>query len=107
MLAYQFPSVLLFGAGFDEEWVSMLEFNDIAVANGTKERVKKVIEQFKKGNINVFQGDYIGVNPAPTSFPFILPLTCFSITLSLRTASIADFIYGFQLILHGNMFQCQ
>lgn len=51
------------GAGFDEEWVSMLEFNDIAVANGTKERVKKVIEQFKKGNINVFQGDYIGVNP--------------------------------------------
>ena len=50
------------GAGFDEEWVSMLEFNDIAVANGTKERVKKVIEQFKKGNINVFQGDYIGVN---------------------------------------------
>ena len=24
---------------------------------------KKVIEQFKKGNINVFQGDYIGVNP--------------------------------------------
>ena len=51
------------GAGFDEECVSMLEFNDIAVANGTKERVKKVIEQFKKGNINVFQGDYIGVNP--------------------------------------------
>ena len=59
----ELKNVLNLKAGFDEEWVSMLEFNDIAVANGTKERVEKVIEQFKKGNINVFQGDYIGVNP--------------------------------------------
>ena len=36
------------GAGFDEEWVSMLEFNDIAVANGTQREGEKVIEQFKR-----------------------------------------------------------
>ncbi len=50
------------GAGFDEGWVSMLEFNDIVVADGTKEMVADVIEQFKKGKLTVFKGDYIGVN---------------------------------------------
>ena len=42
------------GAGFDEGWVSMLEFNDIVVADGTKEMVADVIEQFKKDRLTVF-----------------------------------------------------
>lgn len=50
------------GAGFDEGWVSMLEFNDIVVADGTKEMVADVIEQFKNDRLTVFKGDYIGVN---------------------------------------------
>ena len=40
----------------------MLEFNDIVVADGTKEMVADVIEQFKKDKLTVFKGDYIGVN---------------------------------------------
>ena len=57
------------GAGFDEGWVSMLEFNDIVVADGTKEAVESVIEQLNKGKLTVFKGDYIGVkqdNPQDT-----------------------------------------
>ena len=57
------------GAGFDEGWVSMLEFNDIGVADGTKEAVESVIEQLNKGKLTVFKGDYIGVkqdNPQDT-----------------------------------------
>ena len=50
------------GAGFDEDWVSMLEYNDIAVADGTKEMVADVIGQFKNGSLTVFKGDYIGVD---------------------------------------------
>ena len=50
------------GAGFDEGWVSMLEFNDIVVADGTKEMVADVIEQFKNDRLTVCKGDYIGVN---------------------------------------------
>jgi basic membrane protein A len=51
------------GAGFEQGWVEMLEINDVITAKGTKERVQELIEQFKKGEITVFRGDYIGVNP--------------------------------------------
>ena len=51
------------GAGFDYDWVQMLEINEFEVAEGTKEQVAKLIREFKKGNIQVFKGDYIGVNP--------------------------------------------
>ena len=54
--------VMMWEPGFDEGWVSMLEFNDIVVADGTKEMVADVIEQFKKDRLTVFKGDYIGVN---------------------------------------------
>ncbi|MBO5303994.1 MAG: BMP family ABC transporter substrate-binding protein [Lachnospiraceae bacterium] len=51
------------GAGFDEGWVQMLELNELVAAEGTKEKVAELIEEFKDGNLNVFQGEYIGVNP--------------------------------------------
>ena len=51
------------GAGFDQGWVQMLEINELIAAPGTKEKVEKLIGSFKKKEINVFQGDYTGVDP--------------------------------------------
>lgn len=51
------------GAGFDHDWVHMLEINEFVVAAGTKERVEELIEEFKEGKIQVFQGEYTGVDP--------------------------------------------
>lgn len=55
------------GAGFENEWVQMLKLNELVAADGTKERVDELIQQFKNGEITVFQGDYIGVNPEDPS----------------------------------------
>lgn len=52
------------GAGFENGWVRMLEINEFTAADGTQERVESLIDDFKKGRIQVFQGDYTGVNPA-------------------------------------------
>ena len=41
----------------------MLEVNELIAAPGTKEKVEKLIGSFKKKEINVFQGDYTGVDP--------------------------------------------
>ena len=51
------------GAGFDQGWVQMLEVNELIAAPGTREKVEKLIGSLKKQKINVFQGDYIGVDP--------------------------------------------
>ncbi|MBO5153484.1 MAG: BMP family ABC transporter substrate-binding protein [Eubacterium sp.] len=50
-------------AGFEEGWVEMLELNGVIAAQGTIQKIDETIEGFKQGNIHVFQGDYIGVNP--------------------------------------------
>jgi basic membrane protein A len=49
-------------AGFDEDWVQMLELNDVTVAPGTAEQVAAAVDQLKKGKLTVFQGDDIGEN---------------------------------------------
>lgn len=51
------------GAGFDEGWVEMLELNRVIATIGTQKKIDETIEDFCHGRINVFQGDYIGVNP--------------------------------------------
>lgn len=51
------------GAGFENDWVRMLEINDFAAAPGTRERVGELIEAFKADQITVFQGEYTGVSP--------------------------------------------
>ena len=51
------------GAGFDKGWVEMLKVNEIAAAPGTAEKVAELISQFKSSKMQVFYGDYIGVNP--------------------------------------------
>lgn len=55
------------GAGFEHGWVEMLEINEFAAAKGTRERVKELIHEFKRGKIQVFQGNYIGVDPMDES----------------------------------------
>lgn len=55
------------GAGFDEGWVEMLELNEVVAANGTREKIDSLENDFKKGSVHVFQGDYLGVNPNDTS----------------------------------------
>lgn len=55
------------GAGFDENWVQMLELNEVVAAEGTKEKIAATIDQLKNGQIEVFQGAYIGVNPQDES----------------------------------------
>lgn len=55
------------GAGFDEGWVQMLEINSLIAADGTEAAVDEAIEKLKKGQLEVFKGDYIGVNPIDDS----------------------------------------
>jgi basic membrane protein A len=51
-------------AGLDKNWVEILELNKYIAAEGTDEKIAQLIEAFHKGAIDVFRGDYTGVNPA-------------------------------------------
>lgn len=51
------------GSGFENDWVQMLEINEFVAADGTQEKVDELISKFRQGKIQVFKGDYIGVNP--------------------------------------------
>ncbi len=51
------------GAGFEEGWVKMLELNQAIAPPGSEQLVQKTIEDLEAGQIQVFKGDYIGVNP--------------------------------------------
>ena len=50
-------------AGLDLGWVEVLELNKQIAAYGTQEKLNKTIEALKKGSIEVYKGDYTGVNP--------------------------------------------
>ncbi len=50
-------------AGFDLNWVEILELNTQIAAHGTQEKLNSAIDALRKGNLDVFHGDYIGVNP--------------------------------------------
>lgn len=49
--------------GFVDGWVELLQLNDQIVAEGTEEKVVEVIRKLKSKKIDVFSGDYVGVNP--------------------------------------------
>ena len=51
------------GAGFDLNWVQMLDLNTLIAAPGTQEKINETIKSFKKGNLIVFKGDFEGINP--------------------------------------------
>lgn len=50
-------------AGFDCDWVHILELNKYVAPYGIEEQVYKAIDGFRRGTVNVFKGDYIGVDP--------------------------------------------
>lgn len=51
-------------AGFEKDWVEMIDLNTQVAAPGTQEAMDKVIDQFKHDNDGfVFKGDYKGVDP--------------------------------------------
>lgn len=49
--------------GFKENWVQMLKLNETIAAKGTQKKIDELVKEFSKGNVDVFKGDYIGVNP--------------------------------------------
>lgn len=53
--------------GFAYGWVEMLRLNDTIAAEGTSEKITSLINGFKKGNINVFKGNFVGVDPFDSS----------------------------------------
>lgn len=50
-------------AGFERDWVQLLELNEFVASEDTQKRLDSVIEDFRKGNVQVFSGDYVGVDP--------------------------------------------
>lgn len=50
------------GAGFDHDWVQMLDLNPHAAAEGSQEVMETTIDKLKRAEITVFQGDYVGVS---------------------------------------------
>lgn len=59
-------------AGFDKNWVEMLELNKPIAAAGTQEAVNQAVEDFRRGKISVFQGDYVGVYAFDTRYTYDL-----------------------------------
>lgn len=51
------------GSGFKNNWVQMLEINEFITPKGTQEKVDELIDKFRRNKIQVFCGDYIGVDP--------------------------------------------
>lgn len=50
-------------AGFKNEWVQMLKLNKTIAAKGTQDKIDELVEKFSNGSVEVFKGDYIGVDP--------------------------------------------
>ena len=51
------------GAGLEKDWVQMLELNSYIAAEGTKEEIERLTNEFSSGGVDVFVGDYTGKNP--------------------------------------------
>ena len=51
------------GAGFEEGWVQVLDINSLIAAKGTEDAVNEAVQKFRKNQIVVFKGNYIGVDP--------------------------------------------
>ncbi len=52
------------GAGFGQNWVQMLELNEVLAAEGTVEAIEKTIALFQENStFEIFRGEFVGVNP--------------------------------------------
>ena len=50
-------------AGFDQNWLEILDMNENVAAPGTMERVQQAIDDIKNNKVEIFKGNYIGVDP--------------------------------------------
>ncbi|MBQ6366022.1 MAG: BMP family ABC transporter substrate-binding protein [Oscillospiraceae bacterium] len=50
-------------AGFESDWVQLLEPNTALLAPGSREKIDELIAAFRKGSLPVFQGPYTGTDP--------------------------------------------
>lgn len=49
--------------GIKEGWVQMLRLNETVAARDTQKEIDRLEKEFKEGKIQVFKGDYVGVDP--------------------------------------------
>ena len=54
-------------AGFDQDWVQVLALNRQIAAYGTEEKLARAIDALRRGSLEVFKGNYVGVNPEDPS----------------------------------------
>ena len=50
-------------AGFDQGWVELTELNHQLAPYGTVEKLNKAIDGLRRGSLEVFKGNYTGVDP--------------------------------------------
>ena len=50
-------------AGFDQGWVELTELNRQLAPYGVEEKLNKAIDALRKGTLEVFKGNYTGVDP--------------------------------------------
>lgn len=55
------------GGGFDMDWVQVVEINDTLFTEDVEKETESLIQRFKSGNMEVFKGEYIGVDPFDSS----------------------------------------
>lgn len=51
------------GAGFDLDWVQIIETNSFLLPPETQSEIENTIQLFKKNKLQVFKGNYLGINP--------------------------------------------
>jgi len=51
------------GAGFEKNWVQMMELNRLIAVDDTEEKIEQTIREFETKKLIVFKGDYTGVDP--------------------------------------------
>ncbi len=49
--------------GFKEDWIRMLDLNELTAPQGAQSQIDSLISRFKNGTVEVFKGNYQGVNP--------------------------------------------
>ena len=54
-------------AGFERGWVEMLDLNSHIAVEGTSQKMAGAIEALRRGSLQIFQGDYTGVDPEDPS----------------------------------------
>ena len=55
------------GAGFKEDWVTVLTLNKAIAPAGSEEMIQKTEQSLSAGSCPVFLGDYVGVDPVDAS----------------------------------------